>query len=270
MVVAASALIAAGATPRWVAAQSAGRVESRVIQDSTFHRARRVWVYTPPRYQASGHAPYDLMIVFDGQEYLDAIPLPKMLDSLAAAGAAPPFVAVLVDDSTRGVRLGELANVASFASFVGDQLMPWVQRGWNVTRDPHRTIITGSSAGGLASAFLALRRPDLFGNVLSQSGAVWRGPEASNAPPFEWLATQYAAAPRKDIRFVVDIGALETVHVLGGTGPSPVDASRRFVAALRAKGYPVTYTEVPNAAHAPQFWRPRLAGDIVSLTKEWP
>lgn len=269
MVVVGAGLIAAAVTPARITAQSAGRVELHTIQDSTFHRARRVWVYTPPGYQASGHAPYDLMIVFDGAEYLDAIPLPRMLDSLAAAGAAPPFVAVLVNDSTRGVRLGELANVGRFASFVGDQLVPWVRRGWNVTRDPHRTIITGSSAGGLASAFLAFRRPDLFGNVLSQSGAVWRGAEASNAPPFEWLAGQYAASPRKDIRFTIDVGALETRHVLGGTGPSPVDASRRFVAALRAKGYPVTYTEVPNAAHAPQFWRARLAGDIVSLTSAW-
>lgn len=269
MVVPALALVAAiTAAPR-IGAQSAARVELHSIHDSTYHRARRVWIYTPPGYQANRATPYDLMIVFDGAEYLDTIPLPRMLDSLASAHAAPPFVAVLVDDSTRGVRLGELANVARFETFVGGQLVPWVRRGWNVTRDPHRTIITGSSAGGLAAAFLAFRRPDLFGNVLSQSGAVWRGAEASNAPPFEWLTAQYAASPRKDIRFTIDIGALETVHVLGGTGPSPVDASRRFVAALRAKGYPVTYTEVPNAAHAPQFWRQRLAGDIVSLTRAW-
>jgi pimeloyl-ACP methyl ester carboxylesterase len=43
--------------------------------------------------------------------------------------------------------------------------------------DPRRVIVTGSSAGGLAAAYVALMRPDLFGNVLSRSGAFWRGAE---------------------------------------------------------------------------------------------
>ena len=88
--------------------------------------------------------------------------------------------------------------------------MPWVRQHWNVTTDPHRTIVTGSSAGGLAAAYVAFERPDLFGSVLSQSGAFWRGNEGSNDAPWEWLTSQYAGAPKKDIRFFLDVGALET------------------------------------------------------------
>ncbi len=199
-----------------------------------------------------------MLVVFDGWEYLNEIPLPGILDSLIAARKIPPAVALLIDDSTGGVRLNDLANHEEFVRFVGDELIPWVRQKWNVTHDPHHTVITGSSAGGLAAAFLALRRPDLFGNVLSQSGAFWRGAEGSNSAPFEWLTKQYVEKPRSDIRFFLDVGDREKLGALQGTAPSILEANRRLRDVLLGKGYPVTYFEVPNGAHAPEFWRLRL------------
>jgi enterochelin esterase family protein len=130
-------------------------------------------------------------------------------------------------------------------------------------------ILTGSSAGGLASAFVAFRRPDLFGNVWSQSGAFWRGAEASNSAPYEWLTAQVAAKPKVDVVFVLDVGELEDHATLGGSGPNFRDANRRMRDALRAKGYAVTYTEVSGGMHAPQYWMTRLADGIVELTAAW-
>lgn len=263
------ALLAPPACAQQQTPRATGRVEARTITDSTFHRERRVWVYTPPGYAAAGHAPYDLLVVFDGGQNLEAIPLATILDTLLAGGHAPPFVAVLVDDSTGAVRLGELANRAPFAKFVAEQLVPWVRRGWNVTNDPQRTIVHGTSAGGLAAAYVAFVHPELFGNVLSLSGALWRGAEASNGPPFEWLTAQYAAAPKKDIRFVLNVGALETQRVMGGAGPAMIEANRRFRDALRARGYDVTYREVPEGRHLPESWALQLPAGIVTLTSDW-
>ncbi len=42
-----------------------------------------------------------------------------------------------------------------------------------MTADPARTIVGGSSYGGLAAAFAGLRASDIFGNVLLQSGSFW-------------------------------------------------------------------------------------------------
>jgi enterochelin esterase-like enzyme len=247
-----------------------GRVEAQVVYDSSYHRARPIWVYTPAGYDAQRRAPYPLIVAFDGAEYRDTMPLPAVLDSLQATGAAPAFVAVLIDDSAGAVRLADLANAPRFANFLGRQLVSWVHQGWNVTRDPHRVIVTGSSAGGLAASFVAFERPDLFGNVWSQSGAFWRGADASNGPPWEWLTGQVAASPRRDVRFVLDVGELENHATLGGTGPNFLEASRRFHDALTARGYPVTYTEVPAGNHAPQWWRLRLAAGIATLSTDWP
>ncbi|MEE2778683.1 MAG: alpha/beta hydrolase-fold protein [Acidobacteriota bacterium] len=51
--------------------------------------------------------------------------------------------------------------------------LPWVRRPYNVTRDPTRVVVGGSSYGGLASPWLAFRHSEIVGNVLSQSGSYW-------------------------------------------------------------------------------------------------
>ena len=249
---------------------AAGELRQFTLFDSTYRRNRLVLVYTPPGYSTAARPEYDLIVAFDGPDYRDTIPLPMILDTLRGGGHAPPFVAVLVDDSTGAVRIGELGNSARFVEMLGRQLLPWVRSRWNVTTDPARTIVTGSSAGGLAAANAALARPDLFGNVLAHSGAFWRGNEASNGPPFEWLTARVAALPKRDVRFLVDVGALETIHTIGGRGPVFIDAVRRFRDALVARGYAVRYEEVPGARHAPEYWRARLPDGIVALSSAWP
>jgi enterochelin esterase-like enzyme len=277
----AAALLVAGAIARAAAQQAvpyptdprpgvaAGRLATYVMYDSSYQRPRRLWVYTPSGYDAAGATPYPLIVAFDGGEYYDSMPLPMVLDTLLAAGKAPAFVAVLIDDGGGPDRIADLGNAARMPEFLARQLVPWLRRGWHVTVDPHRVIVTGASAGGLGAAFVALSRPDLFGNVWSQSGAFWRGAEASNGPPYEWLAARVAATARKDVRFYLDVGELEDHATLGGSGPNFRDATRRFRDALTAKGYRVTYTEVPGGNHAERWWRVRLAEGIAGLSAGW-
>jgi len=248
------------------ASAPAGRVEEHRVASGSLGAERRVWVYTPPGY-SDASAGYDLLVVFDGREYQSEIPLPATLDTLLAERKAPPFVAVLIDNASGAARLADLANRAKFADFLAGDLLDWVRSRWKVTRDPRRTIVAGSSAGGLAAAYAAFRHPEVFGNVLSQSGAFWRGNEASNDAPYEWLTGQYAASPRKDVRFYLDVGTLESRGALGGAAPSILEANRRLRDTLREKGYAVTYEEVPGGAHSPDSWRRGLPAAIVGLAR---
>ena len=68
-----------------------GKVEAHTIFDSTYRRQRRIWVYTPPGYDARATTPYPLIIAFDGVEYQDTMPLPMILDTLLAARKSPAF-----------------------------------------------------------------------------------------------------------------------------------------------------------------------------------
>jgi enterochelin esterase-like enzyme len=174
-------------------------------------------------------------------------------------------VALLIDNGSSTTRLADLANHRRFVSLVGDTLMRWLHAHYRAATDPARTIITGSSAGGLATAFLALERPDLFGNVLSQSGAFWRGNEGSNGPLFEWVTSRYAAAPKRQIRFFLDVGSTEYHGAMNEAAPSILDANRRLRGVLTAKGYAVDCFEVPGGIHAPESWRLRLPIGLARL-----
>jgi enterochelin esterase family protein len=191
--------------------------------------------------------------------------VPSTLDSLIAAGAVRPTIGVMIENGSGEARLNDLANRARFAAFVTDELIPWVQARYKVSHDPAHVVVTGSSAGGLAAGYVAFRRPDLIGNVLSQSGAFWRGNEASNAAPWEWLTAQYAAAARKPIRFVMEVGSTESGGALGGAAPSILEANRHLRDVLQGKGYQVTYVEVPNGVHSPATWAPRLPIGLSAL-----
>ena len=246
---------------------AAAGVQEVKFDAELYGRTRQVWIWTPPAIPADSAG---LLIVFDGAQYQDDIPLPRMLDSLTAAGSIRPVVAVLIDNGTGVVRRQDLANRAEFADWLSDQLVPWVRKHYAVSHDSRRTIVCGSSAGGLAAAYVAFKRPDLFGNVLSQSGAFWRGNENSDGAPYEWLTAQYPLAPRAHTRFWLDVGALETKGTLGGTAPSILAANRRLRDALRKEGYEVLYTEIPGGVHSPASWAAHLPAALVALAGQSP
>ena len=234
-----------------------GEVQQQVLTSKGPVTQRRFWVYTPPGYDARG-PDNNLLLVFDGREYREDFPLPRILDALIAEKKLPPTVAVMMDNGTGAERLADLANHEAFAELVASEIIPWVRGKWKVSADPHRATIAGSSAGGLAAAFVALRHPEIFANVLSQSGAFWRGAEGSNEAPFEWVTEQHAANPKRDVRFFLDVGSTESAGAIGGTAPSILEANRRFRDVLTAKGYDVHYYEVPGGRHAVESWRDRL------------
>lgn len=213
---------------------------------------RRVSVYTPAAYATSKTATYDLIIFFDGDTYVEELDVVNVLNSLAH-----PVVAVMVDNSAN--RLGDLANRQKFADFMATELIPAIRVRWRVTHDPARTTLAGYSAGGLGAAYIAFRHPEVFGNVLSQSGAYWRGNEGASTPG-EWLTEQLKRSPRLPLRFYIEVGAGETHQVVNGV--VFIDANRRLRDVLRAKGYTVQYVEVPGAKHEPGHWKAALPAAI--------
>ena len=172
--------------------------------------------------ESGGSNSYGLLLLFDGFSYQHWIPTTTILDNLIHARKIPPIVAVLIDTPQES-RGSDLEYNPAFVGFLGDELLPWLHRRLHVTRDRQKTVIGGYSMGGSAAAFAALRRPDLFGLVLSQSGSFWEGHESSK---WEFLASQYDASPKLLLRFFVEAGLLEDVSK---GGPTLLAANRRFV-----------------------------------------
>ncbi len=183
----------------------------------------------------------------------------RPVDNLIHAGKMPAMVAVLIDNPPES-RMSELEYNPTFVEFLSKELLPWVHDHWNVARDPQKTIVGGYSAGGAAAAFLAMQRPDLFGDVLSQSGSFWDG---NKDVKWEWLASQYEASPKLALRFFIEAGLLEDV---AKDGPTLLAANRRLVKILKSKGYLATYEEV-GGTHEPVHWRKTFGDGLISLTK---
>ena len=240
-----------------------GKIEMFSMEEKKRAKSRRVWVYTPPNYDPKSSKPCRLMICFDGLSYLAEIPVPTILNNLLAAGKILPTVAVMIDNGDARASAEDLDNHATFADFVANELVPWVRQHWRVSTDPAQAIICGYSRGGLGATYVAWKHPEVFGNVLAQSGAFWRGNEGGTSDP-EWLTQQFKSSPKASLRFYVEVGAQETGKTPGGT--IFIEANRHLRQALEGKGYDVRYVEVSGARHDPIHWRFQLADGILYLT----
>jgi enterochelin esterase-like enzyme len=77
--------------------------------------------------------PYPLVVLFDGIDYLAAIPTPIILDNLIAQALLPPAIAIFIDPVDR---LRELMLDRAFLDIVAQAIVPFVQRRHHASADP--------------------------------------------------------------------------------------------------------------------------------------
>ncbi|MFJ2991403.1 enterochelin esterase domain-containing protein [Pandoraea sp. NPDC087047] len=247
----------------WIARRAdvpAGTVQATRFTSRALGNTRDVYVYRPAGYRA-GDASQGLLVVFDAHAYVNTVPTPVILDNLIAEGRIPRTAALIVgviDGNTRGK---ELPPNPAFGRFLAEELMPWA-RAQGVSAPAERTVVAGSSYGGLASAWAAHVAPQWFGNVLSQSGSYWWAPSQGDADAREsgWLIRQYANGPRLPVAFYLASGMFEDRG-----GPTGIGTSGRHMRdVLRAKGYRVSYASSATG-HDYLHWRGSLACGLIAL-----
>jgi enterochelin esterase-like enzyme len=232
-----------------------GTLWRHTIHPATAKQERQLFVYTPPGYSVTGPA-YPLVVAFDAESVTGLVPLPLILDELIAAKRIPPVVALLIGNVDR---THDLKPNAPFTDFVALDLVPWVRDHYHATSDPRRTVISGISLGGLESAYAAFRHPEVFGNVLSQSGSFWWGPEGGEP---EATARDFANSARLPLRFWMEVGSAEFGAPRRET--TQLAANRHLRDVLKARGYDVTYQEFAGN-HTYICWRGTIADGLVAL-----
>jgi enterochelin esterase family protein len=241
-----------------------GELVSETIRSEILDEDRQITVYTPPGYDGKGK-PAGLIIVFDAGVYganegSTLVPTPTILDNLINSGKIDAMVALLVHNTDR---TRDLACSENFAGFLATELVPWARNRFHVAKSASRTMVAGSSFGGLISACAALYYPKIFGQVLSQSGSFWYVPgfeDGLNIPGLptatNWVADQFKEVPQRSTRFYMDVGSFE--------GPGQVATNRHLRDVLLARGYEVTYREF-NGGHDYVCWRGTLADGLLAL-----
>ncbi|WP_072569284.1 alpha/beta hydrolase-fold protein [Enterobacter sp. SA187] len=202
------------------------------------------------------------LFLFDGKTWQGDYHTANVLDDLIARHALLPINIVFIDSLDHARRAKELPPNADFADFMAHELVPWLrQKGIVLQRN--KTVLAGASYGGLASSWVALRYPRLFGNVLSLSGSYWWAPKGE---PASWLTRQYQNAPHYPVRFWLQAGRFET----GGPDGGIYKNSLEFEQVLREKGYRVSFHPW-SSGHDYAAWTEALVHglrDLSGLTRQ--
>jgi enterochelin esterase-like enzyme len=208
------------------------RVSTDYLQDDA---ERDVYLYRPP---ISGPVP--LLIVYDGYDYLHRGKLATIVDNLIAEKRICPIaIAFLQNGKSR-------RNVEYFCS---DATITWLDREilplarkhlrlLNMDEHPGEYGVLGASAGGLMSMYTGLRMPEIFGNVLCQSGVF--AIEGRDLAVVDLVRYSHA----RDINIWMDVGMLDEL----------LEDNRRMIALLDKRQYNVIYREF-SAGHNYTAWR---------------
>ena len=219
---------------------------------------RSITVYSP-----AGFDPADtrnrLLILFDAKAYLTKIPTPQILDALVGEGRLPPTLAVFVSEIDPETRSRELPGNPAFADFMADELVPAIRARFGIDIPADRTVLAGSSYGGLAAMTVALAHPERFGNVIALSGSFWWHPDGSS----EGVAEEVARTPRRPLRVHLTAGLFEGGHPGAG---DILESTRRLRETLEAKGYVVTGRDYAGG-HDYLVWRGALGDALLALLK---
>ena len=209
--------------------------------------ARDLFVYRP-----AVAGPYPLIVVMDGRDYYRRGKLPTLVDNLIAQKRICP-VALAMIDCSRGARYIEYACSDATVMLFTDVILPRVAADLPLANAPGAHAIMGASMGGVMALYTALRAPEVFGRVLSQSGAF----EASQrrGQPNDLVATDLVRhLPRAPLNIWMDVGRFEGL----------LESNRRMSALLRERGYPVAYREYEGGHNVPS-WRDDVAGGLEAL-----
>lgn len=231
-----------------------GKLQETQIHSRLLDRDKRLWVYTPPGFR-QGERTYPLLVLFDGDR--NSMWIPKILDLMIARGQIPPLVVVMTDESTPSIRSSELPCNQQFADFLAKELVPWGRRSYGATSSPEQTVVAGSSYGGLASVFAALKHPEVFGNVISLSGSFFWKPQGDAHG--EWLTSLVNNTPKLPLKFYLEVGLMEGYSM-------EIEPNRHMEQVLKAKKYPTGYAEF-DGGHSFLTWSEGMVHGLTYLMR---
>ena len=150
---------------------------------------RKVHVYLPREY-ASSEARYPVVYMNDGHTtFWPGGPgnitwdVDARLDELYATNAIPHVIVVAIHPIEREreyshVDMGDgkpCCDLPKYTDYVADDVKGFIDTYYRTQKEPANTAIIGSSRGGLASFYMANKRPEKFGKAACMSPSFWAG-----------------------------------------------------------------------------------------------
>lgn len=197
--------------------------------------SRDVYFYKPTVREA-----VPLLVVYDGNDYLQRGKLAVIVDNLIADKRIRPIAMAFLQNGKRR-RSVEYACSDATLAWIEHNVLPLANKHLNlldINEYPGAYGILGASFGGLMAMHTGLRMPDIFGKVLSQAGV------------FEFEGRDFATVDlvrhkqSRDIQIWMDCGRHDFL----------LEDNRRMKDILTENGYDFTYREC-SGGHNYTTWR---------------
>lgn len=230
---------------------NSGTINMYRFNSKILNNTRRVCVYKPYEYKKDSEK-YNLIICTDGFIHINIINAKNVLDNLMNKNLIQNSICVFVDNSKD--RFNELTCNEKFSDFIGKELIPWIYSNYNVSTEPEKTTISGISLGGLTAVYLAFKSPEIFGNVLAQSGSFWWNDE--------WLIEKCKNTDIKPLKVYLNAGILEDRPY--DDEPVMKECIEKMREVLLSKGHTVFYERFPSG-HDYLGWGEKFATGLMAL-----
>jgi enterochelin esterase family protein len=199
---------------------------------------RTIRLYQPPV-----DFPVPLLVVWDGQDYLYRAKLCVMIDNMIAQGRIQPVALALINNGGQKTRHLEYSCSDATLGLLMTGVLPLATKHLNlidITQNPGAYGVAGASMGGLMALYTGVRLSQVFGNVISQSGAFsWAG---IDLVVFDLLEHR----EKLPIKIWMDVGIYDI--------PSLLVSNRKMKDLLIMRDYQPEYREY-NAGHNYPAWR---------------
>ena len=258
---------------------------------------RDFYVYTPAGYDPKRKEAYPVLYLLhglgdDAQSWLTQGNANVVLDNLIAQGKAKPMIMVNpLGYGHAGGGQGAPDMLVHFADALLNEVMPRVEKEFNVAKDRDHRAIAGLSMGGAEATFVGLNHLDKFAYIGSFSGAyvMWPGangvrPTAAPGGPAVAGAGAPGASGGRGGRgggqqslppAIIDnnFGTLSAkinpqvklLWIVCGTADGLIGVNRQFKDWLTARDIKFTQSEVPDMAHVWPLWRQNLTDLVPQL-----
>lgn len=231
-----------------------GTMRELIFDSAKLGNKRRLFVYLPENFSAENT--YPVLYLFDGVEYTERVPTKTILDNMIAQKVIPPTVAIFIENPSSESRRIELPANPIFTQVLAKELVPFVEKQLNIKAKER--IISGSSYGGLSSAYTVLNYPNVFSKALILSGSFWWQPKGIPSEQSHYIAQQFIQKEKLPLCFFISAGFYES-------GRSNIlETSRHLKDVLLAKGYPVTYIE-QSTSHGYLAWQGLISEGLKTL-----
>ncbi|MEI7853093.1 MAG: alpha/beta hydrolase-fold protein [Planctomycetota bacterium] len=223
-----------------------GKIEKSEWKSNIFPgTVREMLIYVPAQYD--GKTPAAVMIFQDGGSYANEkgqFRATVVFDNLIHKKEMPVTIGVFLNPGTvpssnpkekgRSNRSFEYDTPSDqYATFLEKEILPEIEKKYNVRKDPTGRALCGISSGGICAFTAAWERPDLFGKVLSHVGSF------TNIRGGDVYPGMIRKTEKKPIRIFLQDGSndLDNLH-----GHWPL-ANRSMAAALKFAKYDFVYVE---------------------------